>query len=276
MKTLVLANQKGGVGKSAVGTLLAHYFAQQGRRVLAIDFDHQGNFSTPLRLSNRAAIADISADALLTRSVTELPPKPFVLVQSDRQLSLLEREKALHTPYARAFRAFLNAMDARFDVCVIDTNPNPDIRLIAALASADFVLSPIQLNQEALDGVNALLNHERVGVRKIKAILNAKLELIGLLPTLVEPTPFQRANFRILIERYMPLLIPLSSAPGDIAFLPKRSAIAEAQAAGEVLWEMKKTAARDAWKEIEPAVVKIAGIVTGSKTNLGGDHGVAG
>ena len=48
-------------------------------------------------------------------------------------------------------------MDAAFDVCVIDTNPNPDIRLIAALASADFVLSPIQLNQEAIDGVRALL-----------------------------------------------------------------------------------------------------------------------
>ena len=275
MKTLVLANQKGGVGKSAVGTLLAHYFAQQGQRVLAIDLDHQGNFSQPLRLSGRAAIADVSAEALLTRPVTELPVKPFVLVQSDRQLLLLEREKVLHTPYAKAFRAFLNAMDTRFDVCVVDTNPNPDIRLIAALASADFVLSPIQLNQEALDGVNALLNHERVGVRKIKAILNAKLELIGLLPTLVEPTPFQRANFRILIERYLPLLIPISSAPGDIAYLPKRSAIPEAQAAGEVLWEMKKTAARDAWKEIEPGIVKVAAIVTGAKTGIGGDHGVA-
>ena len=74
---------------------------------------------------------------------------------------------------------------------MIDTNPNPDIRVIAALASADFVLSPMQLNQEAMDGVSGLLNHERVGLRKIKAVLNAKLVLIGLLPTLVEPTPFQ-------------------------------------------------------------------------------------
>ena len=45
---------------------------------------------------------------------------------------------------------------------MIDTHPNPDIRLIAALASADFVLSPIQLNQEAVDGVKALLTHPRV------------------------------------------------------------------------------------------------------------------
>jgi hypothetical protein len=46
MKTLVLANQKGGVGKTAVATLVAHFLAQQGRRVLAVDFDHQGNFSS--------------------------------------------------------------------------------------------------------------------------------------------------------------------------------------------------------------------------------------
>ena len=54
---------------------------------------------------------------------------------------------------------------------LVDTNPGPDIRVISALASADFVLSPIQLNQEALEGVGALLNHPRVGVRKLQAVL---------------------------------------------------------------------------------------------------------
>ena len=48
MKTLVLCNQKGGVGKSAVATLLAHHLAHRGQRVLAIDLDHQGNFTKPL------------------------------------------------------------------------------------------------------------------------------------------------------------------------------------------------------------------------------------
>ena len=66
-------------------------------------------------------------------------------------------------------------MDAHFDVCVIDTHPNPDIRVIAALATADYVLSPLQLNQEAIDGVRALLHHQRVGFHKIRAMLNPKL-----------------------------------------------------------------------------------------------------
>jgi chromosome partitioning protein len=262
MKTLVLCNQKGGVGKSAVATLLAHHLAQRGQRVLAIDLDHQGNFSKPLRLSGRATPAAYAADALLTGSAPPLPAQPFVLVPGDRALLALERQPALHTPFARHFRGFLAAVDDAFDVCVIDTNPNPDIRVIAALASADFVLSPMQLNQEAMDGVSGLLNHERVGLRKIKAVLNPKLTLIGLLPTMVEPTPFQKANFVQVVQQYHPLLIRIGDGPGAFASIPRRSCIAEAQAEGAVLWEMKKTAARDAWREIEPSLRRIADIVS--------------
>jgi chromosome partitioning protein len=169
---------------------------------------------------------------------------------------------------------------------VIDTNPNPDIRLIAALASADFVLSPIQLNQEAMDGVSALLNHDRVGVRKIKTVLNPKLQLMGLLPTLVESNPFQKANFVDVVQRYGPLMIQVGKLPGQYAFLPRRSIIAEAQANAEVLWRMKKTAARDAWKEIEPGMAHIAGLLMprtqnaiattpDTATEIGGSHATA-
>jgi chromosome partitioning protein len=90
------------------------------------------------------------------------------------------------------------------------------------------VLSPIQLNQEAMDGVYGLLNHDRFGVRKIKAVLNPKLQLIGLLPTMVEPTPFQKANFMQVIQQYRPLMIQVGNGPGEFAFVPRRSVIAEA------------------------------------------------
>jgi chromosome partitioning protein len=266
MKTLVLCNQKGGVGKSAVATLLAHHLVHRGHRVLAIDLDHQGNFSKPLRLSARPALSGFAADVLLTGTPppAPLPDKPFVLVPGERALLGLERQPALHTPFARHFRSFLAAVDARFDVCVIDTNPNPDIRVIAALASADFVLSPIQLNQEAMDGVSGLLNHDRVGLRKIKAVLNPKLALIGLLPTMVEPTPFQKANFVQVVQQYHALMIRIGDGPGAFASMPRRSCIAEAQAEGAVLWEMKKTAARDAWREIEPSLARITDVTARS------------
>jgi chromosome partitioning protein len=265
MKTLVLANQKGGVGKSAIATLLALYLHRCGQRVLAIDLDHQANLSSPILRSKRATVATVTADALLTQAAATVASAPFVLVPAADALLGLERQPSLHTPYARNLRAFLRGHATAFDVCVIDTNPNPDIRVIAALASADFVLSPIQLNQEAVDGVRALLHHPRVGFHKIKAVLNPGLTLIGLLPTMVEPTPFQRANFVEIVERHQALMIQVGVRPGEFAFVPKRSAIAEAQAHGEVLWEMKKTAARDAWAEIEPTMKRIVDIVVSSE-----------
>lgn len=267
MKTLVLANHKGGVGKSAVATLLAQYCARQGLRVLAIDLDHQGNFTSALAKSNRACSALLPSDHLLSRSGPKMPSERFVLVPAGDALLGLERQPAMHNGFATNLRNFLAAVDDQFDVCVIDTHPNPDIRLIAALASGDCVLSPIQLTQEPIDGVRALLHHPRVGIHKIQAVLNPKLTLIGLLPTSVEATPFQRANFAALIERHLPLMIKLSERQGHLAFIPKRSAFAEAQADGLLLWEMKKSAARDAWAETEPSLRHIVAVVIGQEAS---------
>lgn len=270
MKTLVLANQKGGVGKSAVASLVAYYLAHIGKRVLAIDFDHQGNFSSPIVLSNRAKVSEASSDQLLSTMDPSLPEASFVLVPAGDDLLWLERQAAQHTPFARNFRAFLKRVDGQFDACVIDTHPSPDIRLISALASADFVVAPIQLNQEAIDGVRNLLGHPRIGFQKIKALLNPKLHFIGLLPTMVEMTPFQRANLRDLIERHLDLMVRLDNETRDLALIPKRSAIAEAQAAGAVLWEVKKTAARDTWVEIKPTIAYLASVLT----RIGVEHAV--
>lgn len=259
MKTLTLANQKGGVGKSAVARLFAHFLVRNGQRVLAIDLDHQANFTAPLEKSGKATIANFGASKILTGEGGDLPEGELVLVPADQDALMgLERQPEKHNAYASAFRAFLQRNKGRFDACIIDTNPNPDIRLICALVGSDFVLSPIQLNQEAISGIGGLVKHPRVGVQKIKEKLNPKLELIGILPTLVEPTPFQKANLAQIVEHYSTLLIRLGPGKAGFAALPKRSIIAEAQASGAVLWEMKKTSAREAWKEIEPTFRAIA------------------
>ena len=113
----------------------------------------------------------------------------------------------------------------------------------------------------------ALLNHPTVGIRKIRTVLNPQLNIIGLLPTLVESTPYQRANFVQVAQHYGPMLIRLSERSGHFAHLPKRSAIAEAQGDGQVLWDMKKTAARDAWREIEPTLARITQLLMAPAAN---------
>lgn len=258
MKTLVLANQKGGVGKSAVGSQLAYYLAEKGKRVLFLDFDHQKNSTKPIVKSGRAAVASFHTTDLLLGQAGVMPDGNFVIVPGDDSLSSLERQPDKHNIIANALKVFLEKYDAQFDVCIVDTNPNPDIRYAAALITGDFVLSPIQLNQEAIDGIGSLLNHSRYGYRKIKQAINPKLELIGILPNMVEPTPFQRANFAQLAKHFAQLLIATGNPDMPYAHIPKRSSIAEAQAEGAFLATVKKTAAREAWREIKPSFDVIA------------------
>ncbi|MDI7776583.1 ParA family protein [Asticcacaulis sp. EMRT-3] len=257
MKTLVLANQKGGVGKSAVATQFAQYLIEQGHRVLFIDLDHQRNSSKALAKSGRATIAPFTATKIFEGVGLTAPSATFALVEGDGDLSGMERQPTAHNAFVNALKAFLDRNAHAFDVCVLDTNPNPDIRYAAGLIVADYVLSPIQLNQEAIDGIGGLLNHTRYGIRKIKATLNPSLELIGILPNLVEPTPFQRGNLKQIAEGFGQLLIPTGEGSG-IALLPRRSVFAEAQADGTYIANLKKTAARDTWREIRPVFEAIA------------------
>jgi chromosome partitioning protein len=259
MKVLVLANQKGGVGKSAAGTQLAYYLAGPvKRRVLVIDLDHQKNTTKAITKSGKAAVAGFTASDLLLGKAGALPDANFVLIPGDDVLSTLERQPDTHNKIANSLKAFLEAAGDRFDVCILDTNPNPDIRYAAALVTSNYVLSPIQLNQEAIDGIGALLNHQRYGYRNIKAKVNPTLELIGILPNMVEPTPFQRGNFAQLAKAYASLLIPMDAKAETFALVPKRSVIAEAQAEGAFVADVKKTAAREAWREMRPVFDVIA------------------
>jgi chromosome partitioning protein len=276
LKTLILASEKGGVGKSAVGCQLAFYFAHAGLRVLYLDFDHQMNSTRPIAKSGKAAIASFSTSELLAGSASAVPDHTFVLIEGDEVLSTLERQPDRHNVFVNALKVFLDNLNSRFDVCMIDTNPNPDIRYAAAMITADFVLSPIELNQEAIDGIGALLHHKRYGYHKIKQVLNAKLELLGILPNMVEATPFQKQNFAQLVASFSHLLIPLRGQPGQFAFIPARTAIAEAQAAGVPLWQLRqavpieevgkvapeampvRSAAREAWKMVKPSFDEIA------------------
>jgi chromosome partitioning protein len=264
MKTLVLTNQKGGVGKTAIAALVAHYLASLGHRVLCIDLDHQANLTFPLARSGKCVVSATTADKVLTDPEATVEDAPFVLMQSASTALLgLERQADQHTPFARNLRAFLKRMDGRFDFCIIDTNPNPDIRVMAALVSSDYVLSPIQLNQESIRGIQGLFNHERVGIATVKSKYNAKLQFLGMLPTMVEPTKFQKDNAARLMasttyRRHL-LTFAGGSDQAGFAIVPRRTVIAEVQASGEVLWEIKgKTAARDTWVEIKPVMHRIA------------------
>jgi len=250
MKIILYANQKGGTGKSSCATQHAYFNGDWlKRRVIVVDLDHQGNTTRPLVESGYAVVAGFGASTLLTNpklKAADFPDHPFVVVPADRAALLeLERQESMRNDYAAQFKTILTALGDRFDYCIIDTNPNPDVRVLAALYASDFVVSPIQLNQEALDGISALTD-DVDAMREF----NPSLQLIGILPNLVESTPFQKENLQQIAMEYRELLI--SKLDGTPAVIATRTAVAEAQAAGKPIYKMVKTSAREAWREIRP------------------------
>ena len=265
MKTLVLTNQKGGVGKSALCALLAFYLGvTRGQRVLVIDLDHQATLTNLLRKSHKAALAAVSAHQVLTDPAAEVEAAPIVLVASHEHLKTLESQREQHNQFAMNLRAFLRRVGAQFDFCLIDTNPNPDIRVVSALVSTDFVLSPIQLAQSSIDGIAGLLNDKRAGLVRIKELLNPRLQFLGMLPMMVEPTPRQRENFRRVMANpgYRKHLLAMVDEPAqgkDYAAVPRRVAFQAMEATGVYMAEMKdNTAARDTWREVRPVMDRVA------------------
>ncbi|MFP1133104.1 ParA family protein [Asticcacaulis sp. W401b] len=254
MKTLVIANQKGGVGKSALVGQFALYAGKSGLKVLVVDLDHQANTTNALRRNPIVKVLEQASSTLISNSDSVLsPPNVAVaLVGADDSLGGLERRSEHHNRFATTFRRVIETASG-FDLCVIDTNPNPDIRYACALVTADYVLSPIQLTQEALDGIGGVLNHPRYGLARVRETLNPKLVFLGLLPNLFEKTPFQRRNLELILSRYgNRLLTDDRCQPPQPLALPTRTAIAEAQAAGLFVGEMTKSSARDAWREMKP------------------------
>jgi chromosome partitioning protein len=257
MQTLLIGNQKGGVGKSAIATQFALYAAQRGFRVLAIDLDHQANFSTPLLRSGVFTQTGLSETLFDTEhpGVWKLPSARCSLLAASAHLSALERNGGAHNLYASLLRdACQEVFATHFDLCVIDVNPNPDIRFGAAMIAANHFLVPIQLNQEAIDGVRSVLEHPRFGYARIKAGFNPTLNLLGLLPNLFEATPFQKANLVAIIAQYSAHLFSYADGRGSQSFacIPTRTAIAEAQASGTFIGAGKKTSFRDTWKYLAP------------------------
>ena len=240
MKRLAIMNEKGGVGKSMVACQFAFYAALKlGLRVLVLDFDQQGNTSNTLANSGKCCVASVSAGKLLVNA--DIPSEKelestFVLMPADNLLVQLERTGVTnHQAFILNLNKVLEALDDQFDLCVIDTNPSPDVRATAAMANATHVIAPLELKQESLDGVFELLNK----VRGVQDSLNPELKLLGLLPNLVEKKPYQIAGLNSLLTGAGKFLFKLSS--GKPAAIPNAAAIAEAQGDGRPLWEGSRT-----------------------------------
>ncbi len=252
MKTLCSVALKGGTGKSAISITMAQYAAlKKGKRVLYIDTDGQGNSSHTLTKGGHATVSKVHASRVFSDSSLTIESSNFVLLPADTAgLRVLEQQPDKRNAFATNFRTNLAALSGRFDLCVIDTAPSTDIRLLSVLVSADAVLSPLLLTQEAISGMSLLMNDPQTGVVSIKEKLNPNLEFLGFVPNCVVQTNFQKDNLRAVLEKAGQFMF--TSASGQPMMFRQTTAVPEAMASGEPIFLNSKSTSREAWKHMRP------------------------
>ncbi len=237
MKTLVTANQKGGVGKTSTLVHLAFDFYERGKKVAVIDLDTQGNASYSLQEFRTGTLASSFFNDEPFGFVSGEHTSEMVLIESDAALANMETMSLSRS--SEYFRAGLAKLEEQgFDICLIDTAPSMGVTMATALISADYVLSPIELEAYSIQGIKKM-NLTITNVRKA----NPKLKFLGMVPSKVDGrNPRHSHHLEQLQKAYPKLMIPVS--------IGLRSSVADALASGVPVWKIKKTAARKAAKEI--------------------------
>jgi chromosome partitioning protein len=270
-RIIAVANQKGGVGKTTTSVNLAASLAAMKRRVLLVDLDPQGNATTGAGVDKRACTATVHHVLLGERNIADVRTASvsggFDLVPANRELAgaevelveLPERETRLKDALADALqqmRSAISSVARDYDFILLDCPPSLSLLTLNGLCAADSVLIPMQCEYYALEGLSDLVQT----VKKVRAHLNPRLEIEGLLRTMFDPRNTLALNVSAELEKHfgdklyhtvIPRNIRLAEAPSHgipVLHLDKNSkgALAYLALAGEMLRRMEATAAATA------------------------------
>ncbi len=187
-RVLVIANQKGGVGKTTTAINVATALSLANQRVLLVDMDPQANLTSGMGLKGQSApggtiyqaltgeFADAGAFVLPTRI------DRLFLVPADRNLTGAELELVALANRERRLRALVHSLRDRFDYVFIDTPPSLGLLTLNALVAADAVLIPLNCEYFALEGLADLV----ATLRRVRASLNPSLDVAGVLMTMYD------------------------------------------------------------------------------------------